>query len=213
MSTVQDAPITTATPNATITVPEEVRPYLISAATFGRMLDAEVFPDEDRVELWDGQITTKMAKNKPHWLSSNKTYFALTRVLPPGWHAGNENPIGLNQKRVPLPDLILLRGLFDDYIDRDPTPADVGLIVELADSSLRYDTGAKLAGYAEAGIPAYWVVNLVKNVIQTYAEPVPTERRYVQEAVYTVGQAVLLRLDGTLVAEIPAVDLLPVRTT
>ena len=210
MSTVQEAPVAFAG-----IVPDAADPelYVFTAEVFERMIAADVFADGDRVELWDGRITIKVAKNKPHWLSSNKTYFALTRILPPGWHPGSENPIRLDPKRVPLPNLVVLRGAFDDYIDRDPTVADVGLIVELADSSIRYDTTTKLAGYAEVGVPAYWVVNLIKNVIQTYAEPVPAERRYAQEATYAVGQAVPLRLDGVTVAEIPAVDLLPVRST
>ena len=208
MSTVQEPPVALAVETAQAAEPE---PYLFTAEAFLKMIAGDVFADEDRVELWDGRITTKMAKNKPHWLSSNKAHLSLIRLIPPGWCVGNENPMQLNQKRVPLPDLILFRGEHKDYIDRDPTVADVGLIVELADSSLRYDTTTKLAGYAEAGIPAYWVVNLVKNLIQVYGEPVPAERRFAREAVYAVGQSVPLRLDGALVAEIPAVDLLPVR--
>jgi len=212
MSTVHNASsVTSATPGVALAMPEGISPYSISAEAFRRMIDADIFADDDRVELWDGWISTKMAKKRPHNLASNKVSFMLGRVIPPSWIVGNENPIQLNQARVPLPDLVLLRGGFNDYVDRDPAAIDVGLIIELSDSSLRFDTTTKLAAYAEAGIPAYWVVNLVKNLVQTYEAPIPAERRYDREMVYAVGQAVPLRLDGVLVTEIPALDLLPIR--
>ncbi len=185
--------------------------FSFTAEAFFKMIEADVFADDERVELWDGQVHERMAKKRPHFLSSAKVDFALQRLAPPGWFVGGEGPIKLNQVRVPLPDLVILRGVFDDYVDRDPSAADVGLVVELSDSSLRYDTTIKLAAYAEAGIPAYWVVNLIKNVIQTYETPISAERRYAEEAVYAVGQSVPLRSDGVIVAEIAALDLLPIR--
>ena len=208
MSTVQDAPAI-----APITASEAADPesFLFDAEAFHRMIEADVFADDDRVELWDGRITIKMAKKIAHSYTSARMTYTLIRVVPPGWCVWPENLITIGQKRVPLPDFTLLRGTLENYAARVPTGNDVGLVVELSDSSLRYDTTTKLAGYAEAGIANYWVVNLVKNVIQTFAEPVPTERRYAQEAVYTIGQNVPLRLDRVVVAEIPAVDLLPVQ--
>ena len=205
MSTIQEPPIA-----ATSLLPEAM-PFLFNAEAFFRMIEADIFRREDRVELWDGRIYEKMAKTQAHAVSGNKSYLALVRVLPVGWFPGGENPVMIDQVRVPLPDLVVLRGVPDDFIDRRPNPADVGLIVEFSLTSLKSDTGAKLRGYAEAGIPAYWVVNLVKNVIQTYEAPVPEESRYANEAVYAVGQSVPLRLNGVLIAEIPAFDLLPIR--
>lgn len=212
MSTVQDPPTSVALASADAQFPVlEGKLFLFSAEAFFKIIEANIFADEDRVELWDGHICAQMAKNKPHSLSSAKTMAAMLRVMPPSWLVWPENPVTLGPKRVPLPDYAVIRGAFDDYIDRSPVAADVGLIVELSDSSLRFDTSVKLAGYAEANIPAYWVVNLIQNVVQTYEEPIPAQRRYGREAVYAVGQAVPLRLDGVLIAEIPALDLLPVR--
>ena len=212
MNTVSTAP--TVIPAATVpqpAVPEEVTPYLISAATFGRMLQAEVFPDDDRIELWDGWIYEKMAKTQAHATAGNKTNRVLTRTLPAGWFVGNENPVTIQQVRVPLPDLVVLRGEPDDYLNRLPSPADVGLIAEFSLTSLKYDTGAKLAGYAAANIPVYWVLNLIDNVILGFERPLPAERRYESAQTHTIGQTVPLRLDGLLIAEIPVLDLLPVR--
>jgi len=208
MSLVQDPP-TIAEDASTLTA--GIVPYLFTAEVFGRMIDAEVFADEDRVELWDGRIYEKMAKTQAHTVSGNKVNHTLTRLLGNGWFTGNENPVTINQYRVPLPDFVVLRGIPDDYIDRRPSPGDVALIVEFSFTSLRSDTGSKLAGYAEANIPVYWVLDLIKNVVLVFERPIPAERRYESAQTYAVGQAVPLRLDGVLVAEIPALDLLPIR--
>ena len=212
MSTVRYAPATALlAPGIAPLVPEDATPHLISAATFGRMLEAEVFPDDSRIELWDGRIYEKMAKTQAHAVTGNLVALELARVLPAGWFQGSENPLTINQARIPLPDVVILRGSPKDYLHRLPLPADVGLIVEISVTSLRFDTGAKMVGYAAASIPVYWVLNLVANVILVFEQPNPTERRYQSAQIYAVGQAVPLRLDGVLIAEIPSLDLLPVR--
>ena len=211
MSVLQDSPTTIDEPEAAIAIPLEFEHYLISAGVFRRMLEAEVFADDDRVELWDGRLYRKMAKTQAHAVAGNLASLVLGRLLPEGWFLGSENPVTINQGRVPIPDLIILRGLPKDYIHRSPTPGDVGLIVEFSLTSLRFDVGAKLAGYASANIPIYWVLNLVENLILVFERPVPSERRYESSQVIAVGQSVALRLDGVLLAEIPALDLLPIR--
>ena len=204
MSTLQEPPLVVSAPSMT-----ERAPFAITANAFLKMLEAEVFGDDERLELWDGWIYEKMAKTQAHAIAANKANRALFGVLPAGWFPSNENPIKLAMERVPLPDLVLLRGEPDDY-RLPPEPRDIGLIVEFSMSSLKHDTGIKLAAYAEAGVPAYWVLNLVEHVIQVFERPVPTGRRYESSHVYPVGQSVPLRLDGVLIAEIPALDLLPV---
>ena len=209
MNTVQEAPTVVTGSGVPQIIDQE--PFLFTAEAFRRMIDADVFADDERVELWDGRVTTKMAKKIPHSYSSARLNSLLIQAVPRGWCVWPENPVEIGQVRVPLPDFTVLRGNLENYASKYPAAGDVVLIIELSDSSLRYDSTTKLAGYAEAGIPVYWVVNLVKNVIQTYAEPVPTERRYAREVTYAIGQSVPIHLDGTLIGEIPVLDLLPVR--
>ena len=188
------------------------QPFLFSAEAFRKMIDADVFADDDRVELWDGWIITKMANKVPHSNASMFLSYKLNQILPEGWLLTGENPINLGPNQTPLPDHFVLRGTPRNYSGRYPDPAEVGLVVEIAETSLRRDTTVKLAGYAAAGIPTYWVINLIKNVIQTYETPIPAEGRYESMQTYAVGQAVPLRLSGVLIAEIPASDLLPARS-
>jgi Uma2 family endonuclease len=183
-------------------------PYRFSVDDFYRMVDLDFFPDEARVGLWEGQVYEEMAKKHPHSFSWAALNAAVTPILPPGWSIWAECTITLSPDKAPLPDLLVLRGNVRDLRDRRPSAADVGLLVEVADGSLKIDTGAKLAAYARAAIPVYWVVNLKDGVIQVYESPVPEEGRFASVARYGPGDLVPLKLDGTQVAMIAASDIL-----
>ena len=184
--------------------------YSFDADSFFAMIEAGVFKPDDRVELWDGWIVEKMAESQPHVGAGIKVTMTLVPLLPPGWCLSPENPVALGLKRVPLPDFAVLRGRGDDFSRRRTESRDVGLLVELAFSSLKDDLGPRLAGYASAGIPVYWVLNLVDSIILVFERPVPAEGRYETSQTYALGQSVPFRLDGVPIAEIPAADLLPI---
>ena len=205
MSTVQEPP---ALASETGQPASELIPFQFTAVAFDQMIEAGIFPRDDRVELWDGRIYAKMAQTQAHAAAGINVTMTLPRFLPPGWCLSPENPVALGPKETPLPDFAVLRGRGNDYRSRRPVPANVGVLVELSMSSLRPDTGVRLTGYARANIPVYWVLNLIENVILVFERPVPTEGRYESMRTYAVGQAVPLRLGGILVAEIPALDLL-----
>ncbi len=204
MSTVQEAPIVHPS------IVADPEPFLFSAEAFEKMIAADVFGDEDRVELWDGRITTKMAKTQAHASAGINVTMTMVPLLPPGWCLSGDNPVALGPKSTPLPDFTILRGRGNDYKQRRPTPVDAGLLMELSVSSLRADLGFRLATYAAAGIPVYWVLNLITNVIIVFERPVPAERRYEATQTYAIGQSVPFWLDGIQVAEIPVINLLPV---
>jgi Uma2 family endonuclease len=111
-----------------------------------------------------------------------------------------------------LPDLALVRGQADDYRNQRPGPADVGLVIEVADTSLRKDLTRALEGYARAMIPVYWIINLVARRIEVYSRPVVREGVPVYESLVAYGpdDSVPLVLDGREVARIPARDILPI---
>jgi Uma2 family endonuclease len=204
MSTVLEQSSVEALPSS-----EEIH-YLISADEFYRMLESEVFPREARVGLWNGWIYEKMSKTQAHAVASILATTTLTQVLPPGWCLSGENPFTVSQNKAPLPDMIVLRGTGKDYIKRRPEAADVGLVIEFSHSSLKIDTGSKLEAYARAGVRAYWVLNLKDNVIQVYENPVPSEGRYALMGIAGRDDSIPFTLDGTLVATIAALDLLPI---
>ncbi len=187
------------------------RPYRFTADDFYRMIDRDIFPDEARVGLWEGQVYEEMGKKQAHSLSWSKLNAALLPRVPPGWCLWAECSITISPDKAPLPDMVILRGVADDYDGRRPVAGDIGLVIELADSSLKIDTGAKLVAYARAGIAVYWVLNLKDNVVHVYADPVPAEGRYASTTTIGRDGSIPFVLDGVQVALIPASALLPGR--
>jgi Uma2 family endonuclease len=181
-------------------------PYRFSVAQYHTMVAAGVFRPDDRIELIRGIVVKKMTKHSPHILAGKKVRRAIEGVLPVGWHAQTQDPIVLPEGE-PEPDLSVIRGEMEDYATRKPTAADVGLVVEVSDSSLAADRGEKLRGYAEGGVQLYWIVNLVDGQLEVHTDP----RGDVYTTVTTLrpGEQVTLTLDGTALVPIPVRDLLP----
>ena len=186
------------------------RPYLITADVYARMIAAGTIPDARHVELWEGQLVEKMSKNRPHVIAQSQFNTALVRIVPEGWHVELECPLELGPLHVPEPDLMIVRGAPQDYPDRNPTPADVALVVEVADSSVPKDLGRMRAAYAAGGVPAYWVANLRTGRIEAHAEPTGGDApAYRQSRSYAPGESVPLVIDGRQVAALDVAALLP----
>ena len=83
-----------------------------------------------------------------------------------------QEPITLPPNSEPEPDVVVARRQSDHYLSAHPSPKDILLVIEVADSSLQYDQQTKLALYAEAGISDYWLFNLIENHLEVYSEPV-----------------------------------------
>ncbi len=92
---------------------------------------------------------------------------------------------------------------------RDATAADCCLLVEVADRSLAHDQGEKLAGYARAEIPVYWIINLRADRVEVYTGPDPMAGQYGNHVDYYPGQDVPVVIDGKVVRQIAVADLLP----
>lgn len=82
-----------------------------------------------------------------------------------------QDPITLPSGSEPEPDFTIARLASDHYLSGHPTPEDIFLVVEIADSSLDYDRDVKMPLYGEAGIPHYWIFNVVANQVEAYSEP------------------------------------------
>ena len=132
-----------------------------------RMAEAGIIRPDERVELVDGRIVAMNPIGSPHaWCVSrlNRVFMPRDDVL-----TNVQNPICLDDRSEPEPDLVVMR--LETPTDRHPRPEDILLVIEVADTSLAYDRGVKLPMYAQAGIPEVWVVNLVGEAIERYADP------------------------------------------
>jgi Uma2 family endonuclease len=165
---------------------------------------------DDRVELLDGYIVEKPVKNPPHQGATRRITNRLPRVVPPGWFVQVQDVVGLASSE-PEPDASILRGDETSYDTRQPEPADTGVVIEVADSSLRSDRREKGRLYAQSGIPVYWIVNVHDRQIEVYSNPDPTATPpvYTTRTDYLPGQNLPIILDGQPAGTIPVGDLLP----
>jgi Uma2 family endonuclease len=177
---------------------------------YHEMIRKGVFSDEDRVELLEGVLVTKMIKNPPHREATELARHLLERLAPEGWHVMSQEPVTLATSE-PEPDVTVVRGGRRDYHDRHPGPGDVGLVVEVADASLERDRSWKRRLYAEAGIPVYWIVNLLERRLEVHADPSGPAScaEYGSHQAYDSDGHAPLAIDGRHIAQVHVRDLLP----
>jgi Uma2 family endonuclease len=201
----------TATESAPVVSLDEHRPVDLTADQFFRIIEAEVFDHKRRVCLWGGRLLEKMAKTRAHFTSTVRIFNALRR-LPVGWLMWAENPVMLDARHVPCPDVTVFRGPITVYEreDRFPSAKEAGLIIELAVTSLPKDLGARAEVFARALIPTYWVADVLGRKLIEHRGPRVVDGVGSYEQVRTLGRddEVPLILDGREVGPIPVRELL-----
>lgn len=147
--------------------------HRFSTAEYYRMAETGIIPPDAKVELLEGEIIDMSPIGPFHGGVTNWLADFFIRNANGRWIVGIQNPIRLNDYSEPQPDVTLLRPSPTGYKDRHPVPAEVFLLIEVADSSLTYDRGRKLLAYARAGIPEVWIVNLSDLVVEVHRDPNP----------------------------------------
>lgn len=147
---------------------------------FYGLAETGVFSEDQRLELIRGEIVEMSPIGDPHALCVMFICDLLSDLKPKGI-VNPQNPLRLpRQQSVPQPDVVLFRRR-PSFRSRPPGPKDVFLIVEVADSSLRYDRDVKIPLYAEAGIPEAWLVDLNSKMIFVYRRPSPSGYQEVRQ--------------------------------
>jgi Uma2 family endonuclease len=187
--------------------PSRAPRYRFTVAQFDRMLRDGTIGPQERVELIDGQVLTKVSKNPPHILAGKLLFPALQRIIPPGWHVTKDDDVVVSDHDKPQPDIAVVRGEPRDYRDRYARPADIALATEISESTLASDRLDKMLRYAAANVPVYWIFNLVDGQVEVYTEPVGG--RYTHVDVYARGQEVPVVIGGQTVGRIAVSDILP----
>ncbi|BAY65266.1 hypothetical protein NIES22_53690 [Calothrix brevissima NIES-22] len=140
-------------------------------AEYHRLAELGFFKEGERVELINGEIINMAAKGTPHSVCLTRLSRELFQLVKEQGTIRTQDPITIADNSEPEPDLVIARNRSDDYLANHPTPSDILLLIEIADSSLKYDQEVKLPLYAEAGISDYWIFNLVDNYLECYSEP------------------------------------------
>ena len=155
---------------------ELAKKHLFTVEEYHKMGEAGIFDEDARLELIGGEVVEMAPIGWRHArcvtrLTSLLARFASERaLLGRRYEVSVQNPVALRRHGEPQPDLALVEGLPSGRL---PGPAEIALVVEVADTSLAYDRERKLPLYAEAGIPEVWIVDLNDNVVEVHAEPLP----------------------------------------
>lgn len=138
---------------------------------YHRLADLEFFTEDDRIELIRGEIINMAAKGTPQTTCCSNLLGELAILVADRATLRCQDPIILSTNSEPEPDFAIVKKRADNYLSGHPTPPDIFLLIEIADSTLKYDREVKLPLYAEAGISDYWIFNLIKNHLEAYSEP------------------------------------------
>jgi Uma2 family endonuclease len=165
--------------------------YRFTVDDYHRMAEVGILREDDRVELLDGQIVALSPIGPRHAATVARIQELFTRLAGARTTVWGQNPVRLNRYAEPQPDVALLAPRRDFYAAAVPAPEDVLLLVEVADSSLRYDREQKIPAYAAAGIGEVWLVDLNAETIEVLRQP--REGRYASVRTARRGETVTPR--------------------
>lgn len=149
-----------------------LRHHLFNVEEFHRMGETGIFQKDDRVELVEGEIIEMAPIGSRH----ASCVAGLVELF--GAYQGDalmwvQNPISLDYENEPQPDFALLKPRDDRYANHLPTPKDIFLVVEVAETSFSYDREFKAPLYAKSGIPELWIVDLPEQLLEIHTRPGP----------------------------------------
>lgn len=158
-----------------------------TADEYQRLGQIGTIHEDERVELLDGEIVQMAAVGSKHFACVNRLTDTFAPLANGRFTVSVQNPIRLSPHSEPEPDIVLLRYREDFYEDALPGPEDLLLVIEVADSSVKYDRDVKLRFYAEAGVPEVVIVGLTKSVLTSYRKPI--SRSYTAVTIYQRGDS------------------------
>ena len=150
---------------------EYPHPYAISVDEFLRMGEAGIFAPEARLELIEGGILEMAPIGSPHAGAVNSLTELFIHLAYGLATVTVQNPFIADDISMPQPDLLLAKPRADRYSKSHPTPADILLLIEVADTTLRFDLRRKAPFYARRGIAEVWVVDVNDRVVHMFREP------------------------------------------
>jgi Uma2 family endonuclease len=138
-------------------------------AEYDRLIEPGVFQPGERLELLDGWLVLRERQGTRHSTAIRRVLAVLRRTLGDAWQIDSQLPIALDDLSEPEPDVSVVPGTLESYLDEHP--AHPLLIVEVAASSYRIDHGYKASLYARAAVPEYWIVDLRHETVEVHRGP------------------------------------------
>jgi Uma2 family endonuclease len=177
---------------------------------YRRLVEEGFFAHDERFELLDGFIVNKMARDPIHDAALEIADAVLRSRLPAGWRVRIQSAIATIGSQ-PEPDLAVVRGGPLDHVGRHPSPDELALVVEVANTSLADDRLAKARIYARAGIGVYWIINLIDMRVEVYSDPSgpDPDPAYRRRQDFAIGSSIPLTIGAAPVEPVAVADLLP----
>jgi len=169
------------------------------------MGEAGIFTEDDRVELLDGDIVEITPIGSHHAACMGRLTQLFAIRLGKQAIVWVQNPVRLDDRSEPQPDLVLLKPRPDFYAESLPRPEDVLLLIEVADTTLQIDREFKLPLYAKAGIREVWIVDLEGGSLEAHRQPTPHGYQVSRRA----GRSEILRPEGFSDLDVPISQILP----
>ncbi len=162
-----------------------------------------------RAMLIAGVILEEGPQDPPHAIAATKTEDLIRETFGKGWHVRVAKPLVLGQTTDPEPDVAVVAGKPGDYTTH---PTTATLVVEVSDSSVRYDTTVKLSIYAAGGIADYWVLDVNARQLLVFRDPIPdptTSHGHTYKTQLTLGAAGTVAPLAIPTTVVKVADLLP----
>lgn len=182
--------------------------HLWTADEYLKAAQAGVFAPGLRTELIDGEIIEMRAQSGGHIRTTMKTDFRLRALFADVAHVRVQMTLRLGPRRVPEPDLLVVRGTVDDAAIA-PASEDILLVAEVSDGTLAFDRSEKARLYARAGVSEYWIINLRNRQVEVHRSPDSAGAGYIDVRTFVEGEAIRPLLAPPDSAPVPVADLLP----
>ena len=153
---------------------------------YHQMCESGILTEDDRVELIRGEIIEMSPIGTKHAACVKCLNKLLYRKLGDRVLIAIQDPIVLNNKSEPQPDVALLQPRDDFYETAHPQPQDIFLLIEVADSTVMYDREEKIPLYAEANIREVWLVDINAQIVEVYQQPTGAGYQIIQK--FTPGE-------------------------
>jgi Uma2 family endonuclease len=158
---------------------------------YHKMVDSGILTEDDRVELIRGEIVEMSPIGTRHAACVRRLNTLFSRKLDKRALIDIQNPVELDDTSEPQPDIALLQPREDFYEERHPQPKDIFLIVEVADTTVKYDREVKIPLYAEDNIVEVWLVDINGQCVEVYREPTPDGYQTIQK--FEQGQSLSIQ--------------------
>lgn len=178
---------------------------LFTAAEYQQLAGLGIFGEDERIELIEGRIVRMTPKNVDHAVATRRALRIFSRAAGELALISVQDPILLNDRSEPEPDVTLVAGPDTKYLEHHPAPNDIFLVLEIADSSLAFDREVKGPLYGRNGIRQFCLLNLQDRELEDYRDPGPHGFRGKQ----TYGEDEAFSLVAFPMISIKVGDLLP----